>query len=82
MDKYLFQDLYDWEGKIRTCNIAKKDLFCLSQFIDNYASDVFSKLKSKNYLINSSFDSLVDGLTSLFGDINALHPFRESNGRS
>lgn len=80
--KYLFQDLYDWAGKTRTCNIAKKDLFCLSQFIDSYASDVFGKLKSKNYLINSSLDSLVDELTSLFGDINALHPFREGNGRS
>ena len=80
--KYLFQDLYDWAGKTRTCNIAKKDLFCLSQFIDCYAGDVFGKLKNRNYLTNSSFDTLVDGLTSLFGDINALHPFREGNGRS
>lgn len=80
--KYLFQDLYDWAGKTRTCNIAKKDLFCLSQFIDSYASDVFGKLRNKNYMINSSFDTLIDGLTSLFGDINALHPFREGNGRS
>lgn len=80
--KYLFQDLYDWAGKTRTCNIAKKDLFCLSQLIDSYASDVFGKLKNKNYIINSSLDTLVDGLTSLFGDINALHPFREGNGRS
>lgn len=80
--KYLFQDLYDWAGKTRTCNIAKKDLFCLSQFIDSYANDVFGKPKNKNYLISSSLDTLVDGLTSLFGDINALHPFREGNGRS
>ena len=53
----------------------------LSIRINSYVSDVFGKLKNRNYLTNSSFDTLVDGLTSLFGDINALHPFREGNGR-
>lgn len=27
--------------------LQKKDLFCLSQFIDSYASDVFGKLRNK-----------------------------------
>ena len=29
--KYLFQDVYRWAGDIRNCNIAKQDLFCLSE---------------------------------------------------
>lgn len=45
--KYLFQDIYKWAGNIRKCNIAKKDLFCLVQYIDNYASDIFNKIKKR-----------------------------------
>ena len=31
--KYLFQDVYRWAGDIRNCNIAKQDLFCLTEQI-------------------------------------------------
>ena len=80
--KHLFQDIYDWAGAPRTCAIAKKDLFCLPQYIDNYASDIFSKLEKENYYINHDYDSTLNLLVELFADINALHPFREGNGRS
>ena len=80
--KYLFQDLYHWAGEIRTCDIAKRDLFCLSQYIESYAEDVFKVLIKKNYFISLVYDDKLDALVSLFGDINALHPFREGNGRT
>lgn len=80
--KYLFQDLYYWAGDIRNCNIAKQDLFCLAQHIDTYANSIFTDLKEKQYFFNQSEDKLINSLVSFFGDINALHPFREGNGRS
>jgi len=80
--KYLFQDIYKWAGSIRTCNIAKKDLFCLAEYIESYGKEVFDKLKDENYFINYDNETKLNKLVDLFADINALHPFREGNGRS
>lgn len=79
--KYLFQDLYYWAGEVRTCNIAKRDLFCLAEHINSYADSIFLDLKKNNYLIYKQDNDLIVSLVQLFGDINALHPFREGNGR-
>ncbi len=34
--RYLFQDVYKWVGDIRTCNIAKQDLFCLIEHMNHF----------------------------------------------
>lgn len=80
--KYLFQDIYRWAGEIRNCNIAKKDLFCLSNFIENYATEIFNQLKNEKYFIQYDNKTTLEKLVALFADINALHPFREGNGRT
>ena len=80
--KYLFQDVYEWAGEIRNCNIAKQDLFCLTEHIESFGNDVFNKLKKEKYFINYDNEVTLDKLVELFADINALHPFREGNGRS
>ena len=80
--KYLFQDIYYWAGDTRTCNIAKQDLFCLVENIELYAKNIFSKLKQEKYFINYDYDTKLTKLVELFADINALHPFREGNGRT
>ena len=80
--KHLFQDLYEWAGEIRTVDIAKTNLFCLARFIDSYAEDIFGKLKSDNYLVGLPKDEFVKKCAYYFCEINALHPFREGNGRS
>lgn len=80
--EYLFQDIFSWAGETRTVNIAKTDLFCLVQHIDSFGNDIFEKLKLNNYLKNLKRDEFVIQLVNLLGDINALHPFREGNGRT
>ena len=80
--KYLFQDVYRWAGDIRNCNIAKKDLFCLAEHIESFGNDVFNKLKKEKYFVDYDNETTIDKLVELFADINALHPFREGNGRS
>ena len=80
--KRLFEKVYDWAGIPRKCAIAKKDLFCLPQYIDNYANDIFRKLEKCNYFITYNYERKLKCLVEIFADINALHPFREGNGRS
>ena len=80
--RYLFQDVYRWAGDIRICNIAKQDLFCLTEHIESFASNIFNKLKVEKYFINYDNETTLNKLVELFADINALHPFREGNGRS
>ncbi len=80
--KYLFQDVYRWAGDIRNCNIAKQDLFCLTEHIESFGTDLFNKLKKEKYFVNYDNETTLDKLVELFADINALHPFREGNGRS
>ena len=47
---YIFQDVYDWAGKIRTVDIAKGNTFCNVRFISSQADVIFSKLKEEYYL--------------------------------
>lgn len=80
--KYLFQDIYRQTGEIRNCNIAKQDLFCITEHIESFGTDVFNKLKKEKYFLDYDNEKTLDKLVELFADINALHPFREGNGRS
>lgn len=78
----IFRDIYSWAGQIRTVAIAKGSLFCLPQHIESYADDVFRALKGEAWLRNLKRDAFVERLTYYFGEVNALHPFREGNGRA
>jgi cell filamentation protein len=80
--KFLFQDIFSWAGKTRTCNISKTNLFCLAPYIDIYAKDIFDKISKNNYYLDLDYKKKIEALTNLFADINALHPFREGNGRT
>lgn len=80
--KYLFQDIYRWAGDIRNCNIAKQDLFCLTEHIISFGNDIFNKLKKEKYYVDYDNETTLNKLIELFADINALHAFREGNGRS
>ena len=79
---YIFQDVYDWEGKIRTVDIAKGNTFCNVRFISSQADVIFSKLKEEYYLAGLEEYMFTKRLAYYFSEINALHPFRKGNGRS
>lgn len=80
--EYIFQDIYDWAGKIRTVDIAKGNMFCKVQFLHSQADDIFKKLKSDKYLNGLSKQEAAIKLAFYFAEINALHLFREGNGRT
>ena len=58
------------------------DLFALPQHIITYARTIFSQLGDDGLLQNRSRRQFIDRLAFYFAEINALHPFREGNGRT
>lgn len=80
--KYIFQDLYSWAGQERTVEIGKGNLFCIVACIQDYATSVFDKYYSQCYDSKNNFSDFVRNFAENYGDLNALHPFREGNGRT
>lgn len=78
----LFEGLYDWAGEVRTVVIAKTDLFCLPQHIASYADAVFGALARDGYLVGLELETFVARLGHHLGEVNALHPVRDGNGRA
>ena len=80
--KYIFQDLYSWAGKIRTIDIGKGNMFCYVQNINSYAESIFRKYFPSCYEERKKRESFIEVFADNYADLNALHPFREGNGRS
>lgn len=70
--KYLFEDIYDFAGQLRTVNIAKGNF--------RFAPVMYLKaaLQSIDNMPQSSFDQIIEK----YVEMNVAHPFREGNGRS
>lgn len=69
-------------GRDPDCAIAKTDLFCLPQHIEGYAREVFGQLADEKQLRGLTRDRFVERLTHFYAEVNAIHPFREGNGRA
>ncbi len=69
---YLFDDVYDFAGKIRTVNIAKGGFrFAPLMYLQ-------TSLKHIDTLPQSNFDQIIEK----YVEMNIAHPFREGNGRA
>ncbi len=80
--RYLFEDLYDFAGEVRKVDVAKGHIFCNYLNIDSEALRIFDELRSENYYLAYDFAETMEKIVHLFIEIDALHPFREGNGRS
>lgn len=69
---YLFQDVYDFAGKMRSVNIAKGN-FRFAPLI--YLDDA---LKNIEKMPQDTYEHIIDK----YVEMNVAHPFREGNGRS
>ena len=70
--KYLFENIYDFAGKIRTVNMAKGNFrFAPLMYLQ-------AALENIDKMPQSSFDEIVEK----YVEMNIAHPFREGNGRS
>lgn len=81
--KVMFSDVYKWAGQIRTVRMSKGiSIFANPQFIERSAKDLFSQLEQENFLQRAPLDKLAARLAFYYNELNAIHPFREGNGRS
>ena len=70
--KYLFEDVYDFAGELRTVNIAKGNFrFAPLMYLQ-------AALENIDKMPQSNFDEIVEK----YVEMNIAHPFREGNGRS
>ena len=70
--KFLFEEIYDFAGKVRTVNIAKGNFrFAPVMYLD-------AALKHIDEMPQSNFDKIIEK----YVEMNIAHPFREGNGRS
>lgn len=81
--RHIFRDIYVWAGELRTVVIAKSVPFCLPQFIEAAAERIFGQLAdADHYLHGLCRENFVARLVYYYAEVNALHPFREGNGRA
>ena len=81
--RFLFSDLYDWAGEVRTVNISKKGTqFTPAENIKHQAELIFKRLKECNYFKGLPHGEFVEEIVDFYCITNALHPFREGNGRT
>ena len=81
--QFLFSDLYEWAGQVRTVNISKKGTrFTLAENIERQAELIFKRLEDCNYFKGLPHDEFVDEIVDFYCVTNELHPFREGNGRT
>ena len=79
--RHLFQDVYSWAGKLRSIDISRDEtLFAPHSRIEPYAQTVFAQLAAERHSIANV--DLAGRLAHYLGEINAMHPFREGNGRT
>ena len=80
---HLFQDVYEWAGKPRTVRMFKQgNPFCFPEHIEAQASKLFSDLKADNFLANLPAAEFAAKAAHFLAELNAIHAFREGNGRS
>lgn len=80
---FLFGDLYEWAGQVRTIDLSKQGTkFCPAAEIEERAALVFGRLQSANYFKDCSLQEYVSEFVDLYCATNELHPFREGNGRT
>ena len=81
--RHIFQDVYVWAGRFRTVRISKgSNMFCFPENIANQLKLVFDKLKAKNFLKETTENEFSSGAAHFLADLNAIHAFRDGNGRA
>ncbi len=80
--RHLFGDIFDWAGEFRTVRISKgRNTFCYPEYISLEMERLFAALPE---VLNADYtaESFSRKSAQFLADFNAIHPFREGNGRT
>jgi cell filamentation protein len=81
--RHIFKDVYAWAGEFRTVNISKSgNPFAFTEYIASSLNKTLKALESERYLGGADPKRFTNRGAYYLGEINAIHPFREGNGRA
>lgn len=81
--RHLFGGVYAWAGRDREIRVSKgASVFCYPEWIEKELDKAFRKLAATGNLQQLSRLEFAKGAASFLSDVNAVHPFREGNGRT
>jgi cell filamentation protein len=80
----IFKRIYPWAGEFRHVNIRRSEsyYFAMVQFMEQNLVGTFAKLASEDHLKGMAVDCFASRSAYYLGELNAIHPFREGNGRT
>lgn len=80
---HLFQDIYRWAGEFRRVRIARDgSMFCYPENIAREMHNLFGVLQTHDWLRGLSLEDFAPALARFLAELNAIHPFRDGNGRA
>ena len=81
--RHIFQDVYRWAGQLRTVRISKSgSMFCYPEHISSELRRVFAELSRENTLRHRRPEDFAAGAAHFLSELNAVHAFRDGNGRT
>ncbi len=81
--RYLFHEVYDWAGELRTVDIARDaSLFCRARYIRSELNKRFAKLAVEDHLRGLDPLKFAERGAEHASELNAIYPFRDGNGRT
>ncbi len=81
MHKELFGEIYDWAGEYRDYMTGRGLPFCKPEFIELNLNKIYKQLNQK-LVENRDKKSFVKISAWFMGELNAIHPFIDGNGRT
>jgi len=83
LHQQLFGQLYDWAGQYRTVEISKgTSRFAAAQHIPAQVKAVLAELEQDRRTWTPGDQTVLDYLAHTYSELNAIHPFRDGNGRT
>jgi cell filamentation protein len=75
--------VFEWDGSWRTLRFAKGgSMFCYPEHIDAEMRKLFGRLAGDHFLARLPAATFADQVAHVLAELNAIHPFREGNGRT
>jgi cell filamentation protein len=82
--RHIFGDIYTWAGEYREkVRISKGDsMFCYPEHVPRQMAKLFDDMRRDRNLQGLSAEEFARGAATFLATLNAIHPFRDGNGRS
>ncbi|MBS0152682.1 MAG: Fic family protein [Nitrospira sp.] len=81
--RHLFGDLYEWAGQLRRVDVIKgTSRFAHHAYLERAAGTIFRELAQEHHLRGLEPAAFSERAAHYLAELNALHPFRDGNGRA